>query len=85
MFKIKNKISKMAPHKWDTAEGRISKLEDVPIGIIQTETQRRKKIKKKQKNKVSKMYAVWDYTKYEKFLKLMKDINPQIQVALANS
>lgn len=47
MFKIKNKISKMAPHKWDTAEGRISKLEDVPIGIIQTETQRRKKIKKK--------------------------------------
>lgn len=31
------------------------------------------------------MYAVWDYTKYEKFLKLMKDINPQIQVALANS
>lgn len=49
MFKIKNKISKMAPHKWDTAEGRISKLEDVPIGIIQTETQRRKKIKKKTK------------------------------------
>lgn len=31
------------------------------------------------------MYDVWDYTKYEKFLKLMKGINPQIQAALANS
>lgn len=31
------------------------------------------------------MYDVWDYTKYEKFLKLMKGINPQMQVALANS
>lgn len=37
----------MAPHKWDTADGRISRLEDIPIGIIQTETQRGKNIFKK--------------------------------------
>lgn len=43
------------------------------------------KIFLKKQNKVSKMYDVWDYTKYEKFLKLMKGINPQMQVALANS
>lgn len=75
----------MAPHKWDTADGRISQLEDIPIGIIQTETQRGKEYFLKKQNKVSKMYDVWDYTKYEKFLKLMKGINPQMQVALANS
>lgn len=75
----------MAPHKWDTADGRISQLEDIPIGIIQTETQRGKKYFLKKQNKVSKMYDVWDYIKYEKFLKLMKGINPQMQVALANS
>lgn len=33
----------MAPHKWDTADGRISQLEDIPIGFIKTETQRGKK------------------------------------------
>lgn len=40
MLKIKNKVSKRPHHRQDTGEKKISKLEDRPTGISQTETQR---------------------------------------------
>lgn len=56
MLRTKSKVSKRAHHRQDTAEKNISKLEDRPAGIIQTETQREKKSKT-----IIKIQDVWDY------------------------
>ena len=64
MLKIKNKVSKRARQKQDTAEKKVSKLEDRPIGIIQTETQtdKRKKQKKIFKNpRCKELYKMVSY------------------------
>lgn len=64
MLKIKNKVSKRPHHRQDTGEKKISKLEDRPIGINQTETQRdkRKKQKKIFKNpRCKELYKMVSY------------------------
>lgn len=86
------KIKKIRYHRWfNTAEERFSNHKVRPTGIIQTEVQVYTRthtdthtdyLKKKQDKRGTK--EIPEEIMDEKFLNLMKDINPQIPDVLAN-